>query len=700
QPVCSGAVNLTFEPSPASVGTRVTAIINGLSNCQGKEVRLVNGTNCSKDLVGNTTIGSAGNGANINFTAPNISGTYNYTACVDMNGDGNWTNNENKTVSLNVVECLAVVPGITAYPDIQRNDAGEIVYYRINVTNRNSCTSKFNLTANCSNCTEDGWNFEIVPNTLYLKSGETKSVLLKVEISPNAKTNVWYDITINITDTMQNGKTNTSVVYFTPRICSRDTLPLSVSPSEIAVVSTSRSSEQVALTFTNPSSECTTIYNITATCPENWNCSLDPTPFWLLANEKGNQTLTITPEANASPGNYSINITANVKNLDNITTNTSSVLFKIVNCTDEDGDGFYTEGPPCGPRDCNDADPNINPNATVYCFSTEDANCDNITDKNDPRCIARNESITDAINPKYKVGDGKCDSWAGENSTNSPIDCAPSTPAPGKCGNKIKEAGEDCDGTDDAACPGLCTTTCKCPFLVGDGVCDSGAGETAAISPADCKPKASPILPLIIIAILGGVGGAMGLIFYKRKSELSTIMSAHGVESYAPDQNPTPAIESALAQGLTPAEISSQFTQAGWPEEQIKSSFKEVQDTQQKLSDLATQHGVDVPTAERRQAERYVKKCLDMGFTPTQIKTALLSADWPESIIDDILAKHTSSHVRAHAKKAGVLKPTADIESLKSYVKEELDEGHTPEQIREELLKAGWDEAKINEVLP
>ena len=33
------------------------------------------------------------------------------------------------------------------------------------------------------------------------------------------------------------------------------------------------------------------------------------------------------------------------------------------------------------------------------------------------------------------------------------------------CGNNIKEADEECDGTDDAACPGSCTAFCKCPGM-------------------------------------------------------------------------------------------------------------------------------------------------------------------------------------------------------------------------------------------
>jgi len=31
------------------------------------------------------------------------------------------------------------------------------------------------------------------------------------------------------------------------------------------------------------------------------------------------------------------------------------------------------------------------------------------------------------------------------------------------CGNNVREGAEECDGTDDAACPGQCNPNCKCP---------------------------------------------------------------------------------------------------------------------------------------------------------------------------------------------------------------------------------------------
>ena len=44
------------------------------------------------------------------------------------------------------------------------------------------------------------------------------------------------------------------------------------------------------------------------------------------------------------------------------------------------------------------------------------------------------------------------------------------------CGNGVMEAGEQCDGVLDAACPGNCNGDCRCPALCGDGYVQ--AGET------------------------------------------------------------------------------------------------------------------------------------------------------------------------------------------------------------------------------
>ncbi len=58
------------------------------------------------------------------------------------------------------------------------------------------------------------------------------------------------------------------------------------------------------------------------------------------------------------------------------------------------------------------------------------------------------------------------------------------------CGNNIAEAGEACDGTDDAACAGLCLADCTCPAPVcGNGILEAGEacdGAADAACPGLC----------------------------------------------------------------------------------------------------------------------------------------------------------------------------------------------------------------------
>ncbi len=54
------------------------------------------------------------------------------------------------------------------------------------------------------------------------------------------------------------------------------------------------------------------------------------------------------------------------------------------------------------------------------------------------------------------------------------------------CGDDTREGAEECDGTDDSACPGLCTVNCECPAAVcGNNVIETGE-ECDGTDPGTC----------------------------------------------------------------------------------------------------------------------------------------------------------------------------------------------------------------------
>jgi len=116
---------------------------------------------------------------------------------------------------------------------------------------------------------------------------------------------------------------------------------------------------------------------------------------------------------------------------------------------DDDGDGHYA--PPCG-NDCDDTNPDVNPDATEICDG-QDNDCDGLVDCDDP-------DIPDTD------GDGVCD-------CNDDCPDDPLKTVPGDCGCGVADTDSDGDGTPD------CNDDCPDdPLKTVPGDCGCGVADT------------------------------------------------------------------------------------------------------------------------------------------------------------------------------------------------------------------------------
>ncbi len=93
----------------------------------------------------------------------------------------------------------------------------------------------------------------------------------------------------------------------------------------------------------------------------------------------------------------------------------------------------------------------------------------------------------------------------------------------GVCGDDIAGGSEECDGLDDAACPGQCQLDCTCPAVCGDGVadppeeCDDGGIVGGDGCSATCELEDTS-------AVCAGVGSTSG-------TDLDSVRIASGLSS-------------------------------------------------------------------------------------------------------------------------------------------------------------------------
>ena len=126
-------------------------------------------------------------------------------------------------------------------------------------------------------------------------------------------------------------------------------------------------------------------------------------------------------------------------------------------CTDADGDGYAFEGGACGPTDCDDNNPAVNPGIVENCTNGTDDNCNGLIDTQDPAakgCAVTSIPCTDADSDGYAIEGGNC----------GPVDSNDSNPAvnpevPEDCSNGIDDNGNALIDGADPACKACVPTS-------------------------------------------------------------------------------------------------------------------------------------------------------------------------------------------------------------------------------------------------
>ena len=161
-------------------------------------------------------------------------------------------------------------------------------------------------------------------------------------------------------------------------------------------------------------------------------------------------------------------------------------------CTDNDGDGFATEGGSCGAVDCDDNNAAINPGAAEICDDVVDNDCDNNADCDDNECT--NAPVCQTGSEPEICDDGI------DNDGDNKVDCAdkkdcngdPACTGGGGGDPEICTDGIDNDGDGRADCEDRdCRRDPACtngggggePEVCDDGIDNDGDGKT------DCADK-------------------------------------------------------------------------------------------------------------------------------------------------------------------------------------------------------------------
>lgn len=162
-------------------------------------------------------------------------------------------------------------------------------------------------------------------------------------------------------------------------------------------------------------------------------------------------------------------------------------------CPDADNDGFSAAGGVCGPLDCDDANPALNPKVKEDCWDSIDNNCDGALDMEDTYCVnicndtdqdgfvsmlCRGADCNDANATVFPGAPELCD-WR-DNDCDGALD----EDQPDQDGDGFSSCRSDCNDADPAIHPGAAET----PFDGIDQDCN-GYDLTIEVTKASYSPE-------------------------------------------------------------------------------------------------------------------------------------------------------------------------------------------------------------------
>ncbi|MFZ4860267.1 MAG: Ig-like domain-containing protein [Desulfuromonadaceae bacterium] len=139
----------------------------------------------------------------------------------------------------------------------------------------------------------------------------------------------------------------------------------------------------------------------------------------VLANDTGSGTLTALLVTNVTKGSLTLNGSGSFSYTANVGyTGTDKFIYKVNNgsvdsapvtvtldvgaCTDKDKDGYSPEGGSCGPLDCDDRFPTVNPGVKEVCTNKLDDDCNGKIDQADAACSGA-DCIAAKLNNQVRI---------------------------------------------------------------------------------------------------------------------------------------------------------------------------------------------------------------------------------------------------------------------------------------------------------